>query len=427
MTEVQERLMILMDEINFICQKEQLRYVLINDTAVRVRNKGKFVDSRYEFNILMPMEDIGKFLTYVQNNKAEDRAIESWDNNAYLRQMVFRYVDKNSLLIDGPSGDYFKKPGIAITIYPARPNQLAKNVIGAERYLQQMNSGSDDRKRDWLWFLLRGRHRNNKKYKQIPKNKEIRKYCEEDMRRGILCYLFGNRDKLARWIMQKQDLQGIDHVSDQYWYMKVDGNVLLLPEDMFTDVEWIGFEGHQLCISANPEHYRVDENFTVRPPLAAAIRVICECDLPYEEYLAYIQDKKGPTIEQIMRNYRDYTSWMERIYTPMEEKVRHTFLGVRRSVDQIDVWHALKDKRQEIREAYQQEDVDKLSCLLDDYLERTHFYLKERIGFYIDEELFNAAKLVWESQGKVKYANRVYKLVPDLYKKESVDDYFARR
>lgn len=418
MTEVQERLMILMDEINFICQKEQLRYVLIDETAVRAQKKHRFGDARYEFKILMPMEDIGKFQDYVQTHKTENRAIESWENNSHLRQMIFRYVDKNSLLIDGPSGNYFKKPGIAITIYPARPGKPANQVVGAERYLQQINNGTNEKYREWLLFLiLRSR--------RAQENKKSIKYQADHMLGGRLRYLFGGRDKLARWIMKSQDLHGVQ-ASDTYWYMRKDTHFVELPENMFTDVEWIEFEGRKVCIPGKAENYRIENNPGIRLPLSTSIRVICECDLPYEEYLEYIKGQEGPTLQQLMCDYRDYGSWMSRIYYPMEEKVNHTFLGVRRSVDRIDIWYTLKDKRADLKEAYQEKDVEKLSQLLKDYLAKTDFYLKERIGFYIDDELFTYAKLVWESKGKMKYANRVYKLVPDLYKKENVDQYFAK-
>ena len=45
----------------------------------------------------------------------------------------------------------------------------------------------------------------------------------------------------------------------------------------------------------------------------------------------------------------------------------------------------------------------------------------------IDDELFSYAKMIWESEGKGDYADKVYELVPDLYKKESVEDYLKQK
>lgn len=418
MTEVQERIMILMDEINLICQKEKLRYVLINNTAVRAVKKHEFGDARYEFKLLMPMEDIVKLQAYVETNFSDNRGIESWENNAALYQMVFRYVDKNSLLLDGPSGRYLKMPGIAITIYPARHGKPADTVLGAERYLQQINNNAGKRWKDGLVFLkLRSR--------RARRNKKSTQYCADHIFVGRMRYLFGGRDKLAAWIMKQQNVQG-EEAGNDYWYMKKDSHMIRIPEDMFTNVEWITFEGKQVCVPGKAENYWIEKDPNERIGMSTAIRVICECDLPYEEYLTFLQDKEGPSLEKVMCHYREYAQWMGSVYQPMEEKVRHSFLSVRRSVDRIDVWYALRKKRDAIREAYQQKDIQKLEKLLKTYLAKTDLYLKEKIGFYIDEELFQCATLVWESQGKMKYAGRVDKLIPDLYKKESVEETLAQ-
>lgn len=417
MTDVQERIMVLMDEINLICKKEKLRYVLLNQTAVRAIKKQEFGDDRYEFKLLMPMEDIAKLQAYVESHSADSRGIESWANNSALYQMVFRYVDKNSLLIDGPSGRYLKMPGIAVTIYPARRGKPSDAVLGAERYLQQINNNGGKRWKDSLCFLkLRSR--------RARKNKKFVQYCADHMFVGRMRYLFGGRDKLADWIMRQQNVQGVGAAED-YWYMKKDSHMIQLPGDVFTEVEWIAFEGKQVCVPGKKENYWIEKDPNERTGMSSAIRVICECDLPYEEYLEFIQDKEGPSLEKVMCHYREYSQWMGSVYYPMEEKVRRTFLTVRRSVDRIDVWYALRKKRDAIQEAYQKKDIQALEKLLKTYLDKTDLYLKEKIGFYIDEELFQCATLVWESREKMKYAGRVYKLVPDLYKKESVEETLA--
>lgn len=418
MTEVQERLMTLMDEINFICQKEKLQYVLINETAIRAEKKHQFSDARIEFKILMPIGDIAKLQAYVNEHSSDSRSIESWENNSLLYQMVFRYVDKNSLLIDGPAGHYLRMPGIAITIYPARPARPANQVVGAERYLQQINNNAGRMWRDSLLFLKLRSHK-ARKYKKATQ------YCADHMFIGRMRYLLTGRDGLAQWIMKHQDMQETGE-TDAYWYMKKNSHMVKMPGDLFTNVKWIEFEGRQVCVSCNPENHRVDKVPNQRVPMSTSIRVICECDLPYAEYLDFIQDKKGPSLKELMRHYQEYTLWMGRIYRPMEEKVSHTFLGVRRSVDRIDVWYALRGKREALKEAYEKKDIAELEKLLKTYLDKTDMYLKGKVGFYIDAELFQYAKLVWESRGKDKYAGRVYKLVPELYKKETVEDYLAK-
>ncbi|MDE6568866.1 MAG: hypothetical protein K2K70_14215, partial [Lachnospiraceae bacterium] len=284
--------------------------------------------------------------------------------------------------------------------------------------LQQINNNAGKRWKNSLLFL-KLRSRRSRKYKKATQ------HCADHMLAGRMRYLFGGRDKLAAWIMKQQNAQA-GGAEDVYWYLKRDSHLVPVPEDMFTNVEWINFEGRQVCVPGKAENYWMEKIPNERVGMSTGVRIIYECDLPYEEYLEFIQDKEGPSLEKVMCHYREYSQWMGSVYQPMEEKVKRTFLGVRRSVDRIDIWYALRKKRDEIREAYQQKDIQTLEKLLKTYLSKTDLYLKEKIGFYIDEELFQCATLVWESQGKMKYADRVDKLIPDLYKKESVEETLAQ-
>ena len=69
------------------------------------------------------------------------------------------------------------------------------------------------------------------------------------------------------------------------------------------------------------------------------------------------------------------------------------------------------------------EDTEELRQLLEDYLERTDYFYSENIGFYINSELFSLAAKVWEADGRTGYAEKVYALVPEHYRRESVEDY----
>ncbi|MBR2280981.1 MAG: hypothetical protein IJ903_08710, partial [Ruminococcus sp.] len=75
--------------------------------------------------------------------------------------------------------------------------------------------------------------------------------------------------------------------------------------------------------------------------------------------------------------------------------------------------------------------------LMSKYLSTTQKYVDEKIGFYIDDELFKYARYIWDSEDKptrvdengntITYAEYVYSLVPDLYKTETPEEYLAKR
>lgn len=435
MTEIQKKLMTLMDEIDAICQKEGLQYALANRTAARAAEYGEFLNEAYDFYIIMPVPDALKLQEYVRANNIPDREFESWEDNGALRRMMFRYVDKGSLLIDGSSGNYFKKPGIAITILAAKTRKSNIKINGCERYLQILNGGGANKKGFWIpvtiakiFTKLLGMKR-AKKLLRMPK---LEAYVENTggLHWGGLKAIFKSRDNMAKRLMEYhssgESVQG-------YWYMTWERKMVKLPDTFFSDAERIDFEGRKFPVTSDLPGYlkkifgdKWRSTYLKSFPEANRIRVIAECDLPYEDYLSYI-DGKGVSMEWIMQDKRDYDRWMRLVHNPMEKKVNHTFRRVKRSVDRIDVWYRLKKKRQEIKAAYEKKDAEKLSELLSEYLKKTDEYFAEGIGFYIDDELFECAKLVWESEDKPQYAEKVYDKVPELYKNESVDEYFAKR
>ena len=139
-TKVQQRLLELMDDIHEICTKKGLHYILFGKTAGMARAYGHFQEDEYTFEIMMPLLDVVKLRQYVEENMSDTRTMESWEDNEALRQMIFRFVDKKSLLIDGTVGDYYLKPGVAVTIFVTRPSRADDANISAERYIQYLNS-----------------------------------------------------------------------------------------------------------------------------------------------------------------------------------------------------------------------------------------------------------------------------------------------
>ena len=152
------------------------------------------------------------------------------------------------------------------------------------------------------------------------------------------------------------------------------------------------------------------------------LRLIWDTECPYEDYLEFLGEDR-PVLKEIIMDRRDYTQWMYEVHSPLEKETLMDFLEIRRSVDRIDVWMTLKDRMEEIRDAGNREDTEELRQLLEDYLERTDYFYSENIGFYINSELFSLAAKVWEADGRTGYAEKVYALVPEHYRRESVEDY----
>ncbi|MCD8230935.1 MAG: hypothetical protein LUD14_03785 [Clostridiales bacterium] len=161
-------------------------------------------------------------------------------------------------------------------------------------------------------------------------------------------------------------------------------------------------------------------------PIENRFRVISDSKLPYMEYMDFIENQQ-PTFKFIKGYRAYYNQWKEYKYSPIELKVTNTFKQAKMSVDRIDVWYRLKDRREDLKKLYKVQDISSLKIILKEYLQKTEKYKSDKIGFYIDDEIWNYAKLIWESEGKKNYAETVYSYIPDLYKIESVEDYLQAK
>lgn len=475
MTDVQNRLMTMLNEISHICRKKNLRFVLAERTAGYAEKYHKFISNEYQLYILMPIRDIYILMDYVNKNLSETREFESWENNCKMREMVFRYVDKTSTLIDGYNVDYFSKPGIAVTITPVTEGEGSTELKGCQRYLQLLNKSVYKDKCPWVSLTLFkfASKLVGTKILSILFRRNIGSFisCSSGIHYGGLKARKMSRQELANWVVKKnKSLKNSKKASEQlFWYIDRKNKTNNLPPDFFTCIRETEFEGGMYPVYSDLEtYYRIifsgsekwEEMSLAELPESDRVRMICDCNIPYREYLEYIKDDPV-SLDELFTRRREFNKWMRSGYFPAEKKVNHTFLRVKRSVDRIDLWCKLRGSREEIRIAYENKDIDRLNKLLREYMNKTEEYRLEKIGFYIDDELFACAKLVWDTEEQAKkaeleahelqrkealeakfgpkeepevkkkkeitYAESVYALVPKLYKRESVDEYFRKR
>lgn len=485
MTEIQVKLLQLMDEVDAICKKENLRYVLTHQTAAYVNNNEKFINSMCEFQILMTLSDIHRLqVAIMQVEGKERREFESWENNPALQQMTFRYVDKDSLLYDGESGELHTKPGIAITIFAAKMARPSRTIMGCERYLQMYNSG---RKRTF-WIKITAvkiikKIFGNKVTRKLFKIRNVGEYITNTAgvsRGGMLSVIMG-LGKLSKYVMNselKSDLQmQSGEKNDEllpekwidygFWFMRKDGHLAGLSKDLFLNPQFVTFEKRIYPIPTELDNYlrnilgRGWKKQAYNAPIANRIHVVSDATMPYEEYLSYVEKNHvGKTLEDDVRSCAKFDCWTERVLMPAEEKSYQTYTFIRSSIDRINVWYHLNPKRKEIRMAYAERDLEKLKDLLNEYLVVTEKYKNKGIGFYIDDEIYESAKLIWDAEDMKKFANehscaisdegdeantdesmdsveedaeietyaeKIYSMAPEFYKEETMDEYFANR
>ncbi len=459
MTEVQSRLLQLADEIKSICASEKLRYVLCFETAAYFADHDRFGDEQYNLKIMMPYNDIVKLEKYVDKNLSDKRFVESWRNNHKLQMLKFRYVDKNSLLFDGSSSEYHIAPGVCVTIYPARQFEEIDTARACERYLQLCNKGQGNRAAKLVIYKFLSKLTHNNSFMDHATDR-LRIDNTNSIHKGWLRHFRMSNRKMANYIMNEQDkatkpyrssryvskdilLKDSESTEDCYAFVDSRANVIKLPSDLFTNTSTVAFEDREFTVYADEKLFFTAlfgdnwrERSRAKTPGTDHPTIINDINLPYKQYLDLIADD-DVSLEDIAAEKLEYNLWMSDFHNGPVNRAARTFDRVRRSVDRIDIWYRLRPKREELREAYRNKDVNKIKDILKGYLKATDKYYQMKIGFYIDAEIFKCAKLVWEAEGRpstvnakgqtISYADSVYKRVPKIYKKETPDEYFAKR
>jgi len=133
MNDIQKQLVLLLKEIDVICEKHGIPYVLCGCTAKDACMNAGFLGEYAYASVLMHAKDFFKFRKIVSG--MEGRATESiLDDAAYPDGRAMRYVNENTTFMYGHSAHLYNRHGIFITIQQARTvpsNRIAARASNA--------------------------------------------------------------------------------------------------------------------------------------------------------------------------------------------------------------------------------------------------------------------------------------------------------
>lgn len=119
MNNIQKQLVILLKEINDICEQHNISYVLCGRTSKDACMNAGFLGEYVYASVLMHAKDFFKFRKIV--SQMEGRTTESiLDNPAYPDGRAMRYVNENTTFMYGHNAHQYCCHGIYVTIQQAR-------------------------------------------------------------------------------------------------------------------------------------------------------------------------------------------------------------------------------------------------------------------------------------------------------------------
>lgn len=409
MTELQKYLMQLVKEIDEVCKESDISYALSGRSAGCAAEYGKFTTPCASFQIMVPAKDVLRLKEALLKKNVPERGIEDMSNNPKLAFNYIRYVDTGTTFIDKDNPVRYRLCGIAVTIVPVFADGTSKYIRVLENGTMFLNGGTE--------------------YPGLKRLSKIKLYISYTQ---ILRKLIGD-ERVAKKIYSVFSKSRNMDFKDRVYIWKGDGKKSYFSADMVLDTNNIEFEQMSLPVPKKLDAYLkayFGKNWETesRKPFASAgrIAVLADTSMSYAEYMRLLREETGIDMDRLLDEYSDYYYWFATDYTKIKKKTGHKYDHALRSVDRIDLYCQYKDQMEEMREAAKQLDYKKLRDILAQYFSLTDKYLKKGMGFFINQEIFDYAKLVWQKDGKSKYADKVYRKVPRAYKQENIEDFLSK-
>lgn len=450
MTKMQEQVLTLLREIDAVCRQKGFPYVLFGPSAAYVmENGGSFGEEVSLLQIMMTGADAAKLMKELTKEQsaaaprvaegasggssypsedslaaaprvAEDasggslcppddslaaapRAVESLHTNPYLPQNVFRYVDTSTTRIDLATIGGISCPGAAVEIVPMIDGKAGKEFLLLEGGLLYLNGGQELKGEDY-----RGKLRLSIQVVQGA--------------RGIL----GDARLAERIYRQTCSGSAGKDAGGRLYVRWGGGSMKRISAKFLQNVSYVPLEDLMLPVPAEWEAFTKalepqgwQENLPGYLAQLSDPDLIEDAEQPYEVTLRQLAES-GLEPERLAGERRAYIHEYLTQYLPKEKPVQDHWLSAKRSVERIDLYHALLPMRNELRRAAKDGDLKGMEDILDPYLKAADRWLHRNMGLYLDRETFDYAARIWKKKGSRTKAARILLLTPAAHRKGSL-------
>ena len=393
MNPVQERAILLLKELDEICENSGLKYCLAEKTLYQAMKTQKFDADSYIVDVLMPASDAARLVKAVDFGKYKDREIESWENNPDMPGLYLRYVDSSTTFIDTSHEPRYKKLGVFIQIRVMRSVNPDRAGRYEERILEDMNvekrftvSESKPLKMKWAVKLL-------------------------------------GKGRTARQIYKKQIAAAPENPGSLY-YKAPRGKRQAFPADFFDKLDRGVFEGIEVSVPADPAAYFTkrhgknwDSKLKKYREKQVKYETIFDLDMPYAEFLRR-SSEKGVDFDTLIRTRCDCIMWQKDHVEPLEKKISAEMLLIRRTADRIRLWEKYYPMKDDLIHLREEENWDELGKKLAENITCIEKWQGNKMGFCFDNTIFDITCDVLQHRGRDEYVKKIRALVPAEHKQD---------
>ncbi len=394
MTDVQQKLLTLLIELDTICQREGIQYYLCNETALAAYTKEGFYPSCYEANVAMTTTDALRFIKAVKKENPANRVVDSMYSNKNYPDFTVRYGDTDTLMMQLPFNNASALPNIAVTIHMIR-------------------------------------YKNKKAVKLYRRTRTVWKACVKPIstvggftRRAVVIACHMGKNVLGGRLFSRTLFK---------WWIKLhsrknDQNVSIcagnykFPNDLLSGTTTVTFEGHTFPTFANLERYLLKEFgktwATCKPAfLAPSSSLLVSAKVSYHEYLRRAKNHINYKALQKNKMKLDLVQGKVSYYN---HKINGYYAIVERTQRRFAMYEKYMPMKEHLVKLHKEERWDELNELLKPYRSALWACYKKKLGLCFDKDIFEMTMDILLREGSKTYVRKLRAMVPEEHWKPIV-------
>ncbi len=389
MTDIQQKLLALLTDLDTICQREGIRYYLCKETALAAHQSGEFFPSCCEANVAMTAEDALRFAKAVSKEGRADRTIDSMRSNKHYPDFTLRYGAADTLMMKLPYDEASILPCVAVTIHMIR----YKSKYSSKIYHYTKS----------LWKLC------VKPTATVSGAARRAAVTACHLGKNVLGGRLFSRALFKLWVVihSKKNKKDISICAGSYKY----------PNELIKGQTTVTLEGREFTTFADPAAYLeivYGENYETRKPsyLKASSSVLMSANVSFREYIRRSKSqvdfkavqKKKLKLDLIQAKVSYYNNKINGYYAVVDRTQRRYAM--------YEMYMPMKDHLVELHKAEQWEELNEL---LKPYRSALWACYKKKLGLCFDKEIFEMTMDILLMEGSQNYVRKLRAMVPESH------------
>lgn len=394
MTDIQEKLLALLVDLDAICQREKIPYYLCQETALGAYKSGEFLPSCCQASVAMTTEDALRFIKAASKENRTDRVVDSMYSNKNYPDFTVRYGDTDTLMMTLPFNEASHVPNIAVTIHMIRYKN--KNTVRIYRYTRT------------LWKAC---------------VKPTVSVAGITRRVAVMVGHFGknllgghlfSRNLFKLWVSI--------HRRNNNPHASICAGTYKFPVELLGGKNTVTLEGHTFPLFTDPVLYFEKEYGakweTCKPEyLVPSSSLLASANVSYQEY---IRRSRAQVNYKAMQKKKVKLDLIQAKVSLYNYKINGYYAIVDRTQRRFAMYEKYMPMKEQLVQLHKEERWEELNELLKPYRSALWACYKKKLGLCFDKDIFEMTMDILLREGSKTYVRKLRAMVPDEHWKPVV-------